>query len=110
MDTLVPDVFRFGAFWFDRRAGALFRRDEGGTLVPVTIGSRALAVLDTLVTRRDDLVSKEEIMHAVWPETVVEDNNLTVQIAALRRLLDRDRKQGSCIQTIPGRGYRLYLR
>lgn len=40
------------------------------------------------------------------PETVVEDANLTVQISALRRVLDRDRAQGSCIQTIPSRGYR----
>jgi DNA-binding winged helix-turn-helix (wHTH) protein len=107
MDTPVPaDVFLFEAFWFDRRAGALFRREEGGALVPVAIGSRALAVLDTLVARQGDLVSKEEIMHAVWPETVVEDNNLTVQISALRRVLDQARAGGSCIQTIAGRGYR----
>ena len=107
MDTPVPaDVFRFDAFSFDRRAGTLFRRDEGGALVPVTIGPRALAVLDTLVARQGDLVSKEEIMHAVWPETVVEDNNLTVQISALRRVLDQGRAEGSCIQTIAGRGYR----
>ncbi len=45
-------------------------------------------------------------MHAVWPETVVEDSNLTVQISALRRILDEGRSEGSCIQTIPGRGYR----
>jgi TolB-like protein/DNA-binding winged helix-turn-helix (wHTH) protein/Tfp pilus assembly protein PilF len=107
MDPPVPsDVFLFEAFRFDRRAGALFRRDEGGALVPVTIGSRALAVLDTLVARQDDLVSKDEIMHAVWPETVVEDNNLTVQISALRRVRDQGRAGGSCIQTVSGRGYR----
>jgi TolB-like protein len=107
MDTPVPaDVFLFEAFRFDRRAGALFRRDEAGAFVPVVIGSRALAVLDTLVVRQGDLVSKEEIMHAVWPETVVEDNNLTVQISALRRVLDQGRAGGSCIQTIAGRGYR----
>ena len=45
-------------------------------------------------------------MAAVWPETVVEDSNLNVQIAALRRVLDEGRTEGSCIQTIPGRGYR----
>ena len=45
-------------------------------------------------------------MSAAWPETVVEDNNLTVQISALRRVLDQDRAEGSCIQTVPGRGYR----
>jgi adenylate cyclase len=45
-------------------------------------------------------------MRAVWPGLAVEDANLTVQIATLRRVLDRDRTQGSHIQTIPGRGYR----
>ena len=48
MDAPVPaDVCLFEAFRLDRRAGVLFRRDEGGALVPVAIGSRALAVLDT---------------------------------------------------------------
>jgi TolB-like protein/DNA-binding winged helix-turn-helix (wHTH) protein/Flp pilus assembly protein TadD len=107
MDAPVPaNVLLFEGFSFDRRAGALFRRDEGGALVPVAVGSRALAVLDTLVARQGDLVSKEEIIDAVWPETVVEENNLTVQISALRRILDRGRTDGSCIQTVPGRGYR----
>ena len=106
MDTPVSaDVFLFEAFRFDRRAGTLFRQDEG-RLVPVRIGSRALAVLDILVARRGDLVSKEEIMDAVWPGTAVEENNLTVQISALRRVLDEGRADGSCIQTVPGRGYR----
>jgi adenylate cyclase len=45
-------------------------------------------------------------MQTVWPGLAVEDANLTVQIATLRRVLDRDRAQGSHIQTIPGRGYR----
>ena len=45
-------------------------------------------------------------MAAVWPATTVEDINLNVQIAALRRVLDQGRADGSCIQTIPGRGYR----
>ena len=46
-------------------------------------------------------------MRAVWPGTVVEEHNLTVQVSALRRVLDADHEHGSCIQTIPGRGYRL---
>ena len=107
MDALVPaDIFLFEAFRFDRRAGRLFLRDEGGAFVPVTIGSRALAVLGVLIARQGDLVSKEEIMQTVWPGTVVEENNLTVQISALRRVLDQGRTASSCIQTIAGRGYR----
>jgi DNA-binding winged helix-turn-helix (wHTH) protein len=100
------DVFLFEAFRLDRRAGALFRRDDKGAAIPVAIGSRGLAVLAILMARHGDLVSKDEIMQAVWPETVVEDNNLTVQISALRRVLDQGRAGGSCIQTIAGRGYR----
>jgi adenylate cyclase len=45
-------------------------------------------------------------MAAVWPGTAVEDSNLNVQVAALRRILDERRTEGSCIQTVPGRGYR----
>jgi TolB-like protein len=63
-------------------------------------------VLGVLLGRPGDLVARDEIIAAVWPTTVVEDNNLNMQIATLRRVLDRDRAQGSCIQTVPGRGYR----
>jgi len=95
-----------GAFRLDRRAGTLFRRDERGATVPVAIGSRGFAVLDLLVARCGELVSKNEIMRTVWSERVVEDNNLTVQITAPRRVLDQGLAGGSCIQTILGRGYR----
>ena len=82
---VTTEAFLFGAFRLDRRAGALFRRDERGAAVPVTIGSRWFAVQDMLVARHGELVSKNEIMRAVWSGTVFEDNNLTVQITALRR-------------------------
>ena len=55
---------------------------------PVAIGSRALDVLSVLIVRHGELVSKDEIMRAVWPGTAVEEHNLTVQISALRRILD----------------------
>src|SRR6266446_10180570 len=96
----------FEGFRLDRRAGVLFRRDERGIFAPMAIGSRALDILGVLVERPGDLVSRAEIMEAVWPGTAVEDSNLNVQVAALRRALDHDRAQGSCIQTVPGRGYR----
>ena len=51
-------------------------------------------------------MTKDEIMAAVWPGTAVEEGNLTVQISTLRRALDQGWAQGSCIQTVPGRGYR----
>jgi adenylate cyclase len=98
------DVFLFEGFRLDRCG--LFRRDQNGAPIPIAIGSRALEVLHTLVERSGDLVSRDEILAAVWPGTVVEGSNLPVQIAALRRILDQGHADGSCIQTIPGRGYR----
>src|SRR6202030_2549921 len=100
------DVFLFDGFRLDRRAGGLSRRDERGDFVPMAMGSRALDVLGVLVERSGDLVSRDAITAAVWPATVVEDANLNMQIAALRRVLDDGRPEGSCIQTVPGRGYR----
>jgi TolB-like protein/Flp pilus assembly protein TadD len=98
------DIFLFEQFRLDRRG--LFRRDEGAALVPVGIGSRALDVLGVLVERPGDLVSKDEILAAVWPGMAIEENNLTNQISTLRRILDHGRAEGSCIQTVPRRGYR----
>jgi TolB-like protein/Tfp pilus assembly protein PilF len=98
------DIFLFERFRLDRRG--LFQRDEGAVPAPVEIGSRALDVLRVLLERPGDLLSRDEIMAAAWPGTVVEDNNLTVQISTLRRFLDQNRAQGGCIQTVPRRGYR----
>lgn len=102
----IADIFLFGKFRLDRRGDGLSRRDERGVFVPVSIGLRALDILGVLVERPGDLVSKEEIMAAVWSRTVVENANLTVQISALRRVLDEGRTEGSCIQTVAARGYR----
>jgi adenylate cyclase len=100
------DIILFEGFRLDQRRGALFRSDERGVFAPIAMGSRALEILGVLVERSGDLVSRGEIMDAVWPETAVDDSNLNVQIAALRRVLDQGRTDGSCIQTVPGRGYR----
>jgi adenylate cyclase len=101
-----PDIYLFGDFRLDRRGAGLFRCAEVGGPVPVKIGSRALEILGVLVERHGDLVSKDDLMAAVWPNTVVEEANLTVQISTLRRVLDNGRPGASCIQTVAGRGYR----
>ena len=98
-DTLLFEDFRLS------RSG-LSRRDQSGTFVPVSIGSRALEILAVLVARPGELVTRDEVIKEVWPGTIVEYSNVPVQIAALRRALDEGRPEGSCIQTIPGRGYR----
>jgi adenylate cyclase len=100
-DTLLFEVFRFHGC--DRE---LFRIDEAGNSSAVSIGSRALDLLALLVERPGRLVTKSEIIQAVWHGAAVEEANLTVQISSLRRILDQKREQSSCIQTVPGRGYR----
>jgi DNA-binding winged helix-turn-helix (wHTH) protein len=100
------EIFLFDGFRLDRQGDGLSRRNERGFLVTVPIGLRALDVLNVLVERSGNVVTKEEIMAAVWGRTVVENANLTVQISALRRILDEGRTEGSCIQTVAARGYR----
>jgi adenylate cyclase len=66
----------------------------------VPLGSRAFDLLSALVARRDRIVPKDELIDVVWPGLVVEENNLQVQISALRKVLGTQ-----AIATVPGRGY-----
>ena len=102
-----PDLaggFLFESFRLER--WGLSRLCPDGVAEPVALGSRALDLLLLLVEHHGEVVPKDNIMQAVWRRTAVEEANLTMQISTLRRILDRDRKQGSCIHTVPGRGYR----
>ncbi len=71
---------------------------------PVAVGPRAFDLLVTLVERAGHLVTKDELLDRVWPNLVVEENNLQVQVSALRKILGQ-----SALATIPGRGYRFTL-
>jgi DNA-binding winged helix-turn-helix (wHTH) protein len=77
------DIFRFAGFRLDRCG--LLGRDGLGGLSPVPIGGRAFDLLSVLVERHGEVLSKAEIMAPVWPNMAVEDGNLTLQMAALRR-------------------------
>ena len=98
MSTSAPDpvCYAFGEFELRPAQRQLL---AGGRVLPV--GARALDVLTALVERRDRMVSKGELMDIVWPGLVVEENNLQVQVSALRKLLGPD-----AVVTNPGRGYR----
>jgi adenylate cyclase len=98
---------RFDDFLLDGESRALYRLSTDGERTVVSLGSRAFEILCQLIDRRGEFVSRREIMEAVWPNAVVEESNLTVQMAALRRVLDAGRGRENCIQTVPGRGYRL---
>ena len=73
---------------------------------PVKLGSRAFDILEQLIHAQGQLVSKDALLAQVWPDAVVEENNLQVHISALRKALGSAREQ---IRTVAGRGYRLVL-
>lgn len=91
---------RFGPFRLEPDQRRLLRDEE-----PVKLGARAFDLLLTLIERRDRTVSRDEQFEQVWPGRVVEDDNLEVQVMALRKALGP-----AAIATIPGRGYRFAAR
>jgi len=97
-----PPSFSFGPFILVPERRLLVR---GGA--EVRIGGRALDLLTALVERPGELVTKRELMAQVWPKTVVDEANLKVNVAALRRTLgDGGPADARYIATVTGRGYR----
>ncbi|RRN63614.1 hypothetical protein EIK80_17085 [Caulobacter sp. 602-1] len=71
---------------------------------PVEIGGRAFDLLHVLLRSRGALVARDDIIRHVWPTTTIEESNLRVQVASLRKILGEDR---DLLKTVPGRGYLL---
>jgi TolB-like protein len=94
-------ILEFGPFRLDADAGMLFHGAE-----PTPLGQRAVALLVLLTQRSGAPVSKEALIEAAWPGLVVEDSNLTVQMAAVRRVLEDLAGGADWIETLPRRGYR----
>jgi DNA-binding winged helix-turn-helix (wHTH) protein len=95
------DEVKFGPFRLDFGQHTLSR---DGT--PVRIGSRALDILRALVLAKGNVVTKDALMALVWPNQIVEDNAIQVQVSALRKALDEEASGQSYVITVPGRGYR----
>ena len=93
--------YAFDDFCLDDATRALSR---GGA--PVALTQRAFDTLLHLLVRSGELVDKSELMQAVWPSRVVEENNLNQAISTLRRALGERRGEPRYILTVPGRGYR----
>src|SRR5262252_5482302 len=91
----------FGPFCLNLERRELLR--DGAV---VALGGRAIDVLCVLVAANGELVTKDELMDAVWPGLIVEDNNLQVQISALRKVLGTGKDGQTYVVTTPGRGYR----
>src|SRR5690242_3854307 len=94
---------RFGEFTFDARARQLRRGEE-----TIRLSGKALAVLEVLIERRPDVVTKDEITRRVWPDTSVSDGSLSVHVADLRRALDEPARSPRFIRTESGSGYAFF--
>ena len=94
----------FGPFRYDLATATLERDGR-----PLTVSKRGLLLLDALLEAGGMVVSKDDLLDRAWPGTVVEESNLTVQIAALRKALGRNKDGNDWIATVPRVGYRLVL-
>ena len=102
MSQPVKHLYRFGPFSIDAREGLLLRDKE-----PVPLTPKAFETLLVLVENSGHVLSKEELMQRVWPDSFVEENNLSQNISLLRRALRTGGQDASkYIETVPKRGYR----
>ncbi len=93
--------YEFGQFRMDPARKILWRDGE-----PVNLTSKAFEMLQVLIERSGKVVSKDELMQALWPDSFVEESNLTQHISVLRKALGETPQDHRYILTIPGRGYR----
>lgn len=97
----MPRSFAFGPFVLIPERQLLTARGA-----PAPVGGRALDILVALVERCGELVSKRDLIARAWPDTYVDESNLKVNIAALRKVLGEPADEACYIATVTGRGYR----
>jgi DNA-binding winged helix-turn-helix (wHTH) protein/tetratricopeptide (TPR) repeat protein len=93
--------YEFGPFRLDLAERVLLRDGR-----PLTLTPKAFDLLLALVERRGHVIGKEELMGALWPDTAVEESNLTHHISVLRKALGESAGERAYIETVPRRGYR----
>jgi TolB-like protein/Tfp pilus assembly protein PilF len=99
---MTRSCFRFGSYFFDPEKGVLSLRGD-----PVAIGRRAVGILELLLSHAGETLFKGQLVDAAWPGIAVEESNLSVQIAALRKTLGSSSADNeSWIATVPRLGYR----
>ena len=101
IDAPSARVYEFGDFRLDAGKRLLWRADAQVPLTP-----RVFETLLYLVEHHDTVLDKERLMEAVWPDSIVEENNLTQNISTLRRVFGETPGSHHYIVTVPGRGYR----
>ena len=94
-------VYEFGPFLLDVRERRLLRNGR-----PVPLRAKVFDTLSVLVQNHGRLIVKEDLIKAVWPDTLVEEGNLAHNIAALRKALGSSHSRSDHVETIPGQGYR----
>ena len=94
-------VYEFGCFCLDPIRRSLVRRGQ-----LLTVPHKLFDILILLVESDGRLISKDELMQKVWPDTIVEENNITVGISRLRTLLEDDKREPKYIVTLHRSGYR----
>ena len=97
----VNDLYEFCRFRFDPENHSL--ESEGN---PILLSPKAFEILLVLVENGSRLTTKEELMRKVWPDSFVEEANLTVNISALRKHLGETPSGQQYIETVPKKGYR----
>jgi DNA-binding winged helix-turn-helix (wHTH) protein/Tol biopolymer transport system component len=102
MSHNTKELYEFGPFQLDPEKRLLLRNDQ-----PIPLQLKAFETLLVLVRHGDQVVLKEDLMQAVWPDTFVEEGNLAQNIFVLRKTLGPMDGDQRYIATIPGRGYRL---
>jgi TolB-like protein len=99
--AMAADLFEFGKYRLDSRSRMLFRGTE-----PVALAPKAAELLVVLVQAAGKVLSREELLRRLWPDTVVEEGSLTSHISLLRKILGQDSNEQDFIQTLSKRGYR----
>jgi len=101
MDLKERHLYEFGPFRLEPAEHLLLR---DGQVIP--LAPKVFDTLLVLVQNSGHLVDKDELLRRVWPDTFVEEGNLTKNIFALRKILEGGRENEKFIETIPKRGYR----
>src|ERR1044071_3031428 len=94
-------LYEFGPFTLDPAERVLTRAGR-----PVPLTPKAFDLLLVLVENGGRLLGKRDLMEAVWPDSFVEEGNLTFTVSSLRKALGEDRKEPQYIETVPRSGYR----
>jgi DNA-binding winged helix-turn-helix (wHTH) protein/Tol biopolymer transport system component len=101
MKPLTIHNFRFDDFELDCAKRLLFKQG-----IPVSLNPKTFDLLEILVNRRGEVLSKDELLEKVWDGQFVEESNLTVHVSTLRKILGETRGENRFIITVPGKGYK----